>query len=445
MKMPNSMEVIGGPITLVFSDNGRAFFSERLTGNVWEIIGPEQYKLIKHFSVVQTTGHHEAGLLGIALDKKFDENSLIYAFCTVGKKIKEAKNQVVRFSINNGKEEILISDIPAERIHNGGIIKFGPDNKLYIGTGIDNPIAEKSQDKNNLGGKILRINPDGSIPDDNPFKNSPVYSFGHRNIFGLAFNPKNNKLYVSDVGAETDDEINIIEPGENYGWPKFRGYTNEPNIINPIIKYTPTITPTQSVFYDNELYFGSYNQGSVHKLTLSEDGAKVMSDVIVYQGEPFGVTGVFVSPEKEFFITTTNKIEKIKLNERIKKVKKSSAIWIIAILLVLLGIGGYFMFKDSYDAPANNSNLDNSQSTAPGAVSIKNLAFSPTTVTINKGDMVSWKNDDSTIHNVIADDNSFNLGEMTVGGTVSYTFNNEGTFYYHCSIHPYMTGAIIVK
>lgn len=445
MKMPESIEVTGGPITLVFSNSGRAFFSERITGNIWEIIEFEKYKLIKNFPVVDISGHHETGLLGITLDINFDKNGLIYAYYTEGKNIKQANNKVVRFSINDGKEKVLISGIPAGRIHNGGIIKFGPDGKLYVGTGIDNPIAEKSQDKDNLGGKILRINSDGSIPDDNPFKNSPVYSYGHRNIFGLAFNPKNNKLYVSDVGAETDDEINIIEPGGNYGWPKFRGYTNEPNIINPITKYTPTITPTQSIFYNDELYFASYNQGTVHKLTLSQDGLKVVSDTIVYQGKPFDVTGVFISPEKEFFITTTNKIKKIKLNGGIQKVKKRSIIWIIVILAILiLGIGAYFMFNNNYGTPVNDT-TNNNQTTIPGTISIQNLAFSPATITINKGDTVTWKNNDSTIHNVVADDNSFNLEEMVAGGSASYTFNNEGTFSYHCSIHPYMTGVIIVK
>lgn len=444
MKMPDSIEVLGGPITLVFSKSGRAFFSERITGNIWEIIEFEKYKIIKHFPVVQVSGHHESGILGIALDPDFENNGYIYAYFTEGKDINQANNKVVRFVINTDKEETLISGIPAERIHNGGIIAFGPDGKLYIGTGIDNPIKHKSQDKNNLGGKILRINSDGSIPDDNPFKGSPVYSLGHRNIFGLAFNPNNRKLYVSDVGEATDDEVNIIQPGGNYGWPEARGFNNNPKFIEPIATYTPTITPTQNVFYNNDLYFGSYNNGNIHKLTLSSDGSKVISDVIVYQGKPFGITGVFVSPDQEFFVTTTNRIMKVKLNGGGQKMKKKSIIWIIVILIVLgLGIGLYFVYNNKY-MPMNN-NTNNAQNNTAGTVTIHNLAFSPTTITINKGDTVTWQNNDSIVHHIVADDNSFDLGDMVGGGKSTYTFNTVGTFNYHCSIHTYMTGVVIVK
>ena len=345
--MPDSIDVQGGPITLVFSRTGRAFFSERITGNIWEIIEEENYQLVKHFSVVHATGHHEAGVLGIALSPDFEKTGYIYAIFTEGKDIDHAKNKVIRFSTIDGKEKVLLSDIPGGRIHNGGIIAFGPDGKLYIGVGIDNSTKEKSQDQKYLGGKVLRINSDGSIPEDNPFKGSPVYSLGHRNVFGLAFHPTSGKLYISDVGPNTDDEINIISPGKNYGWPKIMGYSNDPHFTDPIITYTPVITPTQSVFYNNDLYFGSYNEGTVHRLILTADGTKVVSDVVVYRGKPFGVVGVFVSPEGEFFVATTNGILKIKLKIKEKVTKNNLTIWILLVLVILvLGIGGYLVYNN---------------------------------------------------------------------------------------------------
>jgi aldose sugar dehydrogenase len=204
---------------------------------------------------------------------------------------------------------VLLDNIPAWEIHNGGIIAFAPDKTLYIGVGVANEIMEKSQDTNYLGGKILRINRDGTIPMDNPFPNSPVYSYGHRNIFGLAFHPETKKLYISEPGPDKDDEINIIEKGGNYGWPEVTGVVKDSRFVDPIITYTPTITPTQCCFLDNDFYFGSYNEGTVHKLTLDKkDPAKVLKDDVVYRGKTFGVIGVFCAPDKTFYITTPNRI-----------------------------------------------------------------------------------------------------------------------------------------
>lgn len=315
MNMPDSIEVTGQPISLVFSDGGRAFFTERVTGNLWEVRGEENFKLVKHFPVLQAAGHHEAGLLGVALDPDFETNDQIYVYYTYGPDLDHAQNKVVRISSKRGAEEEIITGIPGGHIHNGGIIKFGPDGKLWVGVGVHNEVMEKAQDVNYLGGKVLRINADGSIPDDNPFKGSPVYSLGHRNIFGLAFHPKTGKLYVSDEGPEKDDEVNIVEPGKNYGWPKVTGVANDPKYVDPILTYTPTITPTQNVFIGDDLYFGSFNQGTVHRLKLSEDGTKVENDEIVYSGKPFGVIGIFTSPKGEVFVATPNRILKTDLEK----------------------------------------------------------------------------------------------------------------------------------
>lgn len=444
IKMPDSIDIQGGPISLVFSKNGRAFFSERITGNIWEVIEDKKYRLVKHLPVVQATGHHEAGVLGIALDPKFEENGFIYAFFTEGIDLDDANNKVIRFSVDIGEETILLPSIPGGRIHNGGIIAFGPDDgKLYIGVGVDNPYKDKSQDKDYLGGKILRINSDGSIPDDNPNQGSPVYSLGHRNIFGIAFKPRTGQIYVCDVGPEKDDEINIIKPNGNYGWPKVVGYTNDPRYVSPIMTYTPVITPTQSVFYDGSLYFGSFNEGTVHKLTLDLDGEKVLSDEIVYQGKPFGIVGVFMNPENEFFVATTNKILKVKLNGGSRNMKKNLVLWVVGILAILaIGIGGWYMMNNN-QSTTNNTN--NSQNTTAATINIQNSTFILSTITINKGDTVTWMNNDPMVHRIVSDDGSFDLGDMANGATATHTFNTVGTFDYHCSIHTYMKGTVVVK
>jgi quinoprotein glucose dehydrogenase len=309
---PAVLEAYGFPITLVFAQGDHALFSERITGNLWEF-KEEELRLVKHFPIVNITGHHETGLLGIALDPDFEDNHLICAYYTCGPSHKEFKNKIVRINIDkNNEEETLLDKIPAGLIHNGGIMAFGPDKTLFIGVGVNNEEKEKAQDLEFLGGKVLRINSDGTIPKDNPFPGSPVYSFGHRNVFGLAFHPQTGRLYISDVGPNDNDEINIIEPGGNYGWPQVMGVSDSPKFVNPTITFTPVITPTQSVFIDNDLYFGSYNQGSVHKLTLTgENFDQVEKDEIVYQGKPFGVLGVFQSPEGNTYITRPEAIQQI--------------------------------------------------------------------------------------------------------------------------------------
>ena len=442
--MPDSIDVQGGPVSLVFSKKGRAFFNERITGNIWEVLEDKKYHLVKHLPVIQATGHHEAGVLGLALDPDFETNGFIYAYYTEGEDLDHANNKVIRFEINSGKETILIPKIPGGRIHNGGIMVFSPDdNKLYIGVGVDNPLKEMSQDKEYLGGKILRINSDGTIPDDNPIQGSLVHSYGYRNIFGLAFKPRTGQLYVCDVGPERDDEINIAIPNGNYGWPKVVGYTNDPRYIGPIYTYTPVITPTQCAFYDGNLYFGSYNEGSVHKLTISQDGGKVIADDIVYQGKPFGIVGVFIDPNNEFYVATENKILKVKPRGVNKVMKNNLVIWIIAVLAVLvIGGGAWYMM---YGNQSTTKNTNTNQTSSTGTVNISNSTFSPGTITIKKGDIVTWQNNDSLIHRIIADDGSFDLGDMAKDSTIKRTFDTVGSFSYHCAIHTYMTGTVIVQ
>lgn len=306
--LPESIEDFGFPITLAFSRDGKAFMSERITGRLWQI-DHEQYRLVKAFSIVPLVGHHETGLLGIALDPDFEQNRYIYCFYTTGTSDKDFKNRVVRLKEDGTGEQILLDNIPAGWIHDGGILAFGPDKTLYVGTGVPNEIAEKAQDTSWLGGKILRINRDGSIPQDNPFPNSPVYSYGHRNIFGLAFHPRTGNLYACDVGPEKDDEINLIEKGGNYGWPDVMGFSDDKEFINPIKSYTPVITPVQGVFVGDDFYFGSYNEGTVHKLTLKgEKYDQVEKDEVVYKGMPFSIIGVFYGPDEAFYVTAANQV-----------------------------------------------------------------------------------------------------------------------------------------
>lgn len=167
-----------------------------------------------------------AGLMGLAIDPNYEENHFIYLYYTVSfdnsypRQNYNLNSRISRFVYKDGilsDEKILLDNIPGSLFHAGGGLEFGPDGKLYASTG-DAAAEDLSQDINFLGGKILRINPDGTIPSDNPFTNSYVYSRGHRNSQGLAWHPETLDLYASEHGNWRYDEINLIEKGGNYGW-----------------------------------------------------------------------------------------------------------------------------------------------------------------------------------------------------------------------------------
>lgn len=300
--LPELTKTFGFPVCLAFSKKGEAYVSEKNSGQLWQI-DHGKYHLITTFPVPPTFTYMESGFMGVTLDPLFEKNGHIYCYYLYKKKGKLI-NRVVRINKDGSHEKVILDDIPGDEFGNGGIMAFAPDNTLYVGTGdLNNP--EVSQDLRSLAGKVLRINSDGSLPKDNPFPNSPVYSYGHRNIFGLAFHPKTGRLYISETGPDKEDEIIIVEKGTNYGWAPPGKRLKGTKIGKPIISYTPTITPVQNVFVGNDLYFGSYNEGSVHKLTLSgKNFDKVEKDEVVYKsGLPWNVIGVFYGPDNNFYVT----------------------------------------------------------------------------------------------------------------------------------------------
>ena len=187
-----------------------------------------------------------AGLLGLTISPKFDKNNYFYIYYTY-KNNDKIFNKIERLQEKNStiiNKKIIMDEIPASQLHNGGVLKFGPDGKLYVSIG-DNTISESVQNLSSLRGKILRINDDGTIPQDNPFNNSAIYSYGHRNVVGLAWDFKNKILYASEPGATGNDEINRIEPRQNYGWPiEECGNLEKSQFVQPEFCFTPSIYPS---------------------------------------------------------------------------------------------------------------------------------------------------------------------------------------------------------
>ncbi|MFG3721641.1 PQQ-dependent sugar dehydrogenase [Streptomyces massasporeus] len=181
----------------------------------------------------------EGGLLGIALSPDYASDHMVYAYFTSA-----SDNRVVRMIYDEqkpageqlGAPDTVYKGIPKGFIHNGGRIQFGPDKMLYVGTG-ESGDTGLSQDKDSVGGKILRLTPEGEPAPGNPFPDSPVYSYGHRNVQGLAWDGK-QRLFASEFGQDTWDELNAIKPGDNYGWPEAEGRSGDKQFHNPIDQWT---------------------------------------------------------------------------------------------------------------------------------------------------------------------------------------------------------------
>ncbi|MCV0410945.1 PQQ-dependent sugar dehydrogenase [Nitrosopumilus sp.] len=194
----------------------------------------------------------DGGLLGIALHPNFPNNHFLYVFLTY-EEDGELWNKIIRITESENKlqdAETILDKIPGSSFTNGGFIKFGPDEKLYVGTGTISDASHLPQDLNSLSGKILRLNDDGTIPDDNPFSDSPVYSLGHRNPQGMTWDDKGN-LYVSEFGPEKNDEINMIKAGKNYGWPE-QECSGDVNFEDAVLCYDPSIEPGGILFYTGD-------------------------------------------------------------------------------------------------------------------------------------------------------------------------------------------------
>ncbi len=207
---------------------------------------------------VKTYAQGEAGLLGLALDPDFDTSRMVYIYYTYMNSTGEILNRISRLTENNrqlGDETVLLDGIRGASIHDGGRLNIGHDGKLYATTG-DAGNSQLSQDLSSLNGKILRLNLDGTIPVDNPNPTSPIYSYGHRNPQGLTWDTSGH-LVASEHGPTgifpspcCNDEINLILPGHNYGWPTVFGIAGNPTFTDPILSTgSATWAPSGMTFY----------------------------------------------------------------------------------------------------------------------------------------------------------------------------------------------------
>jgi glucose/arabinose dehydrogenase len=212
----------------------------------------------------------EGGLLGIALSPDYASDHMIYAYFT-----SVSDNRIVRMLYDDrkpageqlGAPDTIFKGIPKGLIHNGGRIAFGPDGMLYAGTG-ESGERGLAQDKKSLGGKILRLTPDGEPAPGNPFPGSPVYSYGHRNVQGLAWDGR-QRLFASEFGQDTWDELNAIKPGDNYGWPEAEGKSSDPRFHNPVAQWhTDDASPSGIAYAEGSIWMAGLKGERLWRIPL---------------------------------------------------------------------------------------------------------------------------------------------------------------------------------
>jgi glucose/arabinose dehydrogenase len=290
------------PWAVAFLPDGGALVTERDTRRIVKV-GPESDGDLLRTRVVQTLDEvfprGEGGLLGIAVSPDYDTDETVFIYYSAGE-----VNQIARMRLGEAPEPI-VTDIPAGGNHNGGRLAFGPDGYLYATTGeVGNPPL--AQERDNLGGKILRMTPDGEPAPGNPFPDSLIWSYGHRNVQGLAWDSE-GRLWASEFGANRWDELNLIEPGENYGWPEIEGMGEDDRFVNPVVVWPTDESSCSGAAAVAELVIVACLRGQ--RLWLVDvTGGEVRDEPrALLTGEYGRLRAVAVAPDGSLWVTTSNR------------------------------------------------------------------------------------------------------------------------------------------
>lgn len=288
---------IEAPWGVAFLPSGDALVAERDTGRILRVGGGQPPQPVMQLTRVKPSG--EAGLLGLAVSPSYSTDELVYAYYTAA-----SDNRIVRFRLG-GAEEVILDGIAKASIHDGGRLAFGPDGMLYATTG-DAGNASTAQDRKSLNGKILRLRPDGSPPPDNPFPGSLVYSYGHRNVQGIAWDPA-GRLWASELGANSQDELNLIRPGANYGWPAVEGQGAAAGFTNPVVTWTTAeASPSGLAYRRGALYVAALRGERLWRVPVDEQGNAGSPEALLR--DTYGrLRTVVTAPDDSLWVTTSNR------------------------------------------------------------------------------------------------------------------------------------------
>ncbi|MFD2446970.1 PQQ-dependent sugar dehydrogenase [Bacillus sp. CGMCC 1.16607] len=286
-------------IPWTINKNGNLFFLSQREGSVIQIDGDLGLVEVQNVKVTKDIYHEgEGGFLGFTLAPDFAAQKKAFAYHTY-QKDGQTFNRIISLKLEDHtwkEDEVLLDGIPGGMVNNGGRIKIGPDGMLYATTG-DIGQSNNAQSLDSLAGKILRMNLNGDIPANNPFKNSYVYSYGHRNSQGLAWDNKGN-LYSSEHGQSGNDEINLIQAGKNYGWPIIQGNKEAKGMVKPILlSGDDTWAPSGMAFNDGKLFIASLAGKKLFAYDLANKqlqefygDAGRLRDVLVENNELYTIT-----------------------------------------------------------------------------------------------------------------------------------------------------------
>jgi glucose/arabinose dehydrogenase len=302
-----NVEVLAGGMSVPWSviplAGGGALISERDSARILELTPGGDLREAGRVPGVAPGG--EGGLLGIALlGEPGADAAWLYAHFTSG-----PDNRVVRMrltgepgSLGTGRPEVLIEGLAAAGTHNGGRIKFGPDGMLYVTVG-DAQQRDRAQDRTARAGKIFRITPEGTVPDDNPFDGSPVWSYGHRNPQGLAWDDQ-DRLWASEFGQNTWDELNLIEPGRNYGWPVVEGQGGGGDFVDPVVQWSPDeASPSGLAWSEGTLFLAALRGQRIWTVDSADDQPEARD---WFAGEYGRIRDVVIAPDGSLWFLTND-------------------------------------------------------------------------------------------------------------------------------------------
>ncbi len=265
----------------------------------------------------------ESGLMGIALAPDYASSRLVYlayAYDASG----GTRVRVVRYRDEGASlsgRTVIIEGIPAARNHAGCRIRFGPDGKLYVTTG-DASERAIAQDMKSLGGKTLRLNPDGSIPSDNPFPGSPIFSLGHRNAQGIDWDPRSGLQFQSEHGPSGfdgpggGDEVNLVEAGKNYGWPVVHHEASATGMVSPLLEYTPAVAPAGASFstgdalpsFKGDFFFANLRGEVLIRVRLDPKNPRKVLETEEWLRDVYGrLRDVVPGPDGALYVATSNR------------------------------------------------------------------------------------------------------------------------------------------
>lgn len=285
------------PWGIAFLPDGSALVTERDTRRIVQIGPAPSYTATQVGVIEEADSHGEGGLLGIAASPNYAQDKSLFLYYTT-----DSDNRVARWQIG-GKPQPIVTGIPISGIHNGGRLAFGPDGYLYATTG-DAGARGQSQDLASLGGKILRMTTDGKPAPGNPF-NTLVWSYGHRNVQGVAWDAE-GRMWATEFGQDTWDEINLIEKGKNYGWPRVEGAAGDSRYVDPVFAFRTNEASCSGMAVAGDVLVAACLRGQ--RLWLVHlAGGNSMSQPNAQLVQQYGrLRDAVVAPDKSVWVLTNN-------------------------------------------------------------------------------------------------------------------------------------------